>query len=253
VTCRGEGNYGELGDGQTNSVNFSAPIALPSPATALAGGDRFSCALLAGNQYSCWGRDTWGTLGNGPDSLEAQFFAPAPIALPGPGLASQVSGGSEFSCAVLTDGQVSCWGTNTFGQLGVVLAAGVTFRATAAPVVLPSSGTATKITTGTNHACALLTSGRVACWGANFNGQTGNPGLVPVPTLVNLPGSATATDINAGDSHTCAVLASGAVSCWAHSPSTAHHSVPVSRQRDQQQRSRYAAAMAFLRPHRRAC
>ena len=74
---------------------------------------------------------------------------------------------------------------------------------------------ATQVATGTNHACALLSTGGVACWGDNAYGQLGN-GASPSDSTVPVPvsGITTATAIEAGAAHTCARLSSGAISCW---------------------------------------
>ncbi len=68
---------------------------------------------------------------------------------------------------------------------------------------------------GDNHACVLLTTGNVRCWGRNDQKQLGNstnPGdnLTPVD-VVGLSG---VTQITAGALFTCAVVTTGAVKCW---------------------------------------
>lgn len=72
---------------------------------------------------------------------------------------------------------------------------------------------------GVSHTCALLSGGRVRCWGANSSGQLGTgaatdlraqkPWLNPIVGL-GAPVSALA----AGRAHTCGLLADGAVRCW---------------------------------------
>ena len=63
------------------------------------------------------------------------------------------------------------------------------------------SFSAVAITVGTSHACALLDSGAIECWGGNFYGQA------------DAPGGAFST-VSAGGWHTCGLRASGAVVCW---------------------------------------
>ncbi len=80
--------------------------------------------------------------------------------------------------------------------------------------VLGEPISATKLAAGDHHACAVLISGEVICWGQNSSGQLGdgNPSLrgiaVAVPHITN------ATAISAGQNFSCALLAEGHVMCW---------------------------------------
>jgi alpha-tubulin suppressor-like RCC1 family protein len=71
-----------------------------------------------------------------------------------------------------------------------------------------------RVTVGALHACAVLGSGQVQCWGHNDQGQLGNGTVTTstVPTAV--PGISTAVAVTAGNKHTCALLADGTVQCW---------------------------------------
>lgn len=60
---------------------------------------------------------------------------------------------------------------------------------------------AISVATGQSHSCALLLDGRIACWGADSNGQTDAPAGVFVA-------------IDAGIHHTCAIDPDGAATCW---------------------------------------
>jgi alpha-tubulin suppressor-like RCC1 family protein len=152
-----------------------------------------------------------------------------------------VAAGSSHTCALLTGGTVRCWGNNPDGQIGDGTS-GVN-RLTPATVIISANTPLTNavaIAAGSNHTCALLAGGTVACWGGNDAGQlgTGTAGadrLTPatVNTSPNTP-LTNAVAITAGSAYTCALQAVGTVRCWGNnvfgelgSGDTAPSSVPV--------------------------
>ena len=62
---------------------------------------------------------------------------------------------------------------------------------------------AVAISVGDEHACALLNSGAIECWGNNDSGQTDAP-------------SGTFREIGAGASHSCGLRENGAIVCWGY-------------------------------------
>jgi len=83
-----------------------------------------------------------------------------------------------------------------------------------------------RISAGLHHACAVLDSGDVTCWGQGAQGALGYGNTANIGDtetvaqnpvgggLVALPGGAKATAVAAGNSSTCALLATGRVTCW---------------------------------------
>jgi alpha-tubulin suppressor-like RCC1 family protein len=146
---------------------------------------------------------------------------------------NNIRAGETHTCALLSTGDMRCWGNSTFGQLGygnnqsvgASTAAGTLYPYPYSAGDVPLMGKATKIAVGQNHTCALLDSGFVRCWGKNEFGQLGlnskqNVGDADKITnfgYVNLGGIATA--ITAGYNHTCALLETGNVRCWGHNAS----------------------------------
>jgi len=136
----------------------------------------------------------------------------------------KLSAGSFHTCAITDSGVVKCWGNNKMGQLGVE---NLPFSNIPVEVNLPSK--ALDISAGGNngdfiyegHSCAVLDSGQVECWGANFYGQLGS-GCMNMLSCANssspvyvegLPTEEIAS-ISAGFLHNCALTVSGAVYCW---------------------------------------
>jgi MYXO-CTERM domain-containing protein len=71
-----------------------------------------------------------------------------------------------------------------------------------------------QIAAGGHHACALLASGEVWCWGANYYGQIAPPGAPASSTPVRVEGIPLAAAISSGQDHNCIVARDGSVRCW---------------------------------------
>lgn len=82
-------------------------------------------------------------------------------------------------CAATTLGNVYCWGYNASGQAGD----GTKDHAYKAVKVAGLPAPVAQVKTTPDATCALLTTGKVFCWGSNFYGQLGN-GKLKVASLV---------------------------------------------------------------------
>ena len=207
VKCWGSNFDGEVGDGTT--INRYTPvdvINLSSNVTAISIGWRYSCALTTSGGIKCWGLNSTGQLGDGSvknrlkpvdvDGLESGVIA--------------ISAGGAHACALLETGKVRCWGNNHGGQLGDGTN---TDRLTPVDVV-GLEDVVKSISAGAGYTCALMESGGIKCWGANYAGQLGNGSLLNSSTPVDVVGlPEPATQIATG-SHNCALLTSGALYCW---------------------------------------
>jgi alpha-tubulin suppressor-like RCC1 family protein len=164
------------------TTDRSTPIDVPGLAgavSAVAAGGRHTCALLTTGAVSCWGYNEYGQLGDGTTS-----DSPTPVAVAGLGSGVRaITTGGNFSCALKTDGGVSCWGLNAAGQLGDGTYADS--RSSPVEVVgLPSGVTA--IAAGFYHICAITKDGGVTCWGGNDSGQLGIGTTVDSPTMTGV-------------------------------------------------------------------
>ena len=204
--CWGRNNWGQLGNGSTEL--FSAPLSVSgiSTATAISAGSDVTCALLSDGTVKCWGDNESGQLGDGSTTHSS-----TPVAVSGISTATAISAGGYHTCALLSGGTVECWGYNYYyGQLGN----GSTDWSSTTPVAVSGISTATAISAGYQHTCAILSGGTVKCWGANGAGQLGNGTTTNSSTPVTVSGITTAIAISAGEIHTCALLSSGTVKCW---------------------------------------
>lgn len=79
--------------------------------------------------------------------------------------------GTDFSLALLSDGQVMSWGSNDSGQLGRPTKNNID---DGTPTIIPGLTHITSISATNKHALALDADGSVFAWGSNFTGQIGD-------------------------------------------------------------------------------
>ena len=124
-----------------------------------------------------------------------------------------IHSGNNFSCLIVSDGTVKCWGLNTSGQLGD----GTNYGPRLLPTTVTNLSGAVSLALGESHACALLSNGTVKCWGDNTYGQLGDGTktnrTIPV-TVSGLTGVSSLADSHYGASRSCATLINGSVKCW---------------------------------------
>jgi hypothetical protein len=140
--------------------------------------------------------------------------------------------GLTETCALLDNHGIKCWGANVFGSLGTgdMCARGAQAQmGNALPFIdLGAGRTATALSSGRYHSCAILDDGTVKCWGfrtltgfplppaaANQVGIGDEPGEMgdALPALDLGPGRK-ATQIACGYGSSCALLDDGSARCW---------------------------------------
>lgn len=178
-------------------------------------GNNHTCAIAqdgtdsATRRAYCWGRNSDGQLGNesttdslipiAVDTTAARavvmrtpspcggWFQPSctPVvdvpAKPASSLMNKtivdISAGNGFTCALTSEGLVSCWGRNSDGQLGNNSTSSATV-----PTAVSRSGAYTSTTMkklavvkgDSTTMCAITTTDDGVCWGKSDVGQTGN-------------------------------------------------------------------------------
>lgn len=181
LRCWGSNEFGQLGDGTT--TDRLTPVAVggaSSSARAIRSSQFHNCSTTLTGTMACWGDNDWGQLGTG--DVRARRF-PTPVTGLGTGRPTAIAAGVQSSCAVAS-GAVRCWGANDFGQLGD----GTRIPRLAPTPVLGISRGGAQVGAGARHACALLTSGRIKCWGDNGLGQLGNGTTIDSLTPVLVAG-----------------------------------------------------------------
>lgn len=185
-------------------------------------GGLHSCAILNGGRVRCWGQGHFGVLGYGNtedigDDEHPYVAGDVPLG----GAAVELALGNAHTCALLETGAVRCWGAaDASGYPGLGTVGDDETPAAVGDVDL--GGPASTIAAGAQHTCAILSHGRVRCWGRGYDGSLGYPD--PNRTVIGddeTPAAAgdvdvggTAISLTCGNGHTCALLSTGAVRCW---------------------------------------
>jgi alpha-tubulin suppressor-like RCC1 family protein len=201
----GQNQYGELGDG--TFVSSTTPVKVfgldGNSVTDLVASWGDTGALLSNGNYFDWGFNSSGQLGDGSRDPSA-----APVEVDLPGSASQVAQGGSLdtngqTLAILSDGEVYGWGSDSYGQLGSDSRLDhARADVTDSPVrIYPPDGvTYETVASGGETSYAISDRGDVYAWGGNKDGQVGdgNTRNVSQPILVESGVSlisATATDV----------------------------------------------------------
>lgn len=218
VQCWGSNQYGKLGNGTGNSLitytSVPGNVVGINTATAISAGGNHTCALLANGQVKCWGWAASGQTGHGEilDGTSAHYAA-TPVEVVGIDNAIAITSGSGHSCALLATGSIKCWGSNKNGIIGTGSLAVSNY---AVPESVINITNAIAIGAGSDHNCAVLTSGLVQCWGWNNRYQVSSAVYGSTATPSTVPGIQDATKVAAGITHSCALLTNGDVKCWGY-------------------------------------
>ncbi len=170
----GRSKWHEFGAPADGGVDLFAPThmnwGLDSKPRTIAAYENHLCAILEDTTVACWGNNASGQAGSAAIGTLPQdptrIRDTNGVNLVG---ATLIAVGQQSSCAS-TATKVYCWGSNAYGQLGVVLEAGTnSFLA----LEVNSAGTqsARAISLGDRHAC--LVTNKIWCWGENTKSQLG--------------------------------------------------------------------------------
>lgn len=178
VTCWGRNDAGQLGYAHVNRVGddelpqSAGPVMVGWPASSVAAAYASTCALSALGAVRCWGNSANGECGYASTMNVGDGETPASQGdVDVGGVVVDVNAGP---CALLDNGTMRCWGWGATGALGHGNTASIGDDETpasagdidlGAPAVLQHSDGI--------HACALLSTGDLVCWGANQAGQLG--------------------------------------------------------------------------------
>jgi alpha-tubulin suppressor-like RCC1 family protein len=126
--------------------------------------------------------------------------------------AISIATGSQRTCAVLSSGEVDCWGGDEFGALGN----GTDGMPSLTPDRVSGITTATSVSSNVFNSCVVLSGGGVDCWGENKYGQLGDGSESSSSIPVSVSGIDDATAVSVSEQNACAVLAAGQIECWGY-------------------------------------
>jgi hypothetical protein len=188
VRCWGYNFNGQLGYGHTNNIGDNelprdaGPVDIGGSVSALTAGSYHTCALLDSGEVRCWGLNSAGQLGYGNTIAIGDTESPRAAGVVDTGDdVIQIAAGGVHTCALLSSGQVRCWGGNGNGQLGYGHTSNIGDTERPAEVGhVEAGGTLAQLDLGANHSCVLNGSGKVRCWGQNASGQLGHGHTIPI-------------------------------------------------------------------------
>jgi alpha-tubulin suppressor-like RCC1 family protein len=125
----------------------------------------------------------------------------------------QLALGVNHTCALQSNHEVVCWGSNAFGELGYGIKIPIgTYKPLKVGALVGKP--VVEIAAGDRHSCARTEADEIWCWGSNSAGQLGTAPSPdePNPVLSSASGRQ-ASALALGSLHSC-ILANSAVYCW---------------------------------------
>ena len=199
MRCWGADTRGALGDSAVSSTAEEV-VVVPAANAVLAFGNT-TCAINdADGKARCFGSNEdgqHGIEGGGPSNLirdssdHASSASTSKVYNTDITTATAISGSEQAACLLEAAGTLVCWGALQLTG-GGYMAAATPSSASRYTIDRMNSGyvsTATAVTVGNDHACVLLSSGAIKCWGDNTNGQLGkgDNSAASIPTTVTVP------------------------------------------------------------------
>lgn len=208
VRCWGFRVNGQRWTGEESGAFDASPVVfrgLRAAPASLAVGSFHACAVLESGAPACWGFNENGQLGTGTTAS-----ATVARAVDLGARTSSLALGDLHSCA-RAGGRVKCWGHSWF-VLGGTINSTVTWTPQAIGLIEPAA----QLAVGRGTTCAVLESGRVACWGVPLGVEGADP--APASFVDGFPSRV--RKIALGMDHACAILDTGEVWCWGNNRAT---------------------------------
>jgi len=154
--CWGYNHNGQVGDGTYTDRHIPVKIGERNDWQTISTGSYHSCGI-AGGELFCWGDNYNGLIGD-HTVTETKINTPLKI---GTGIDWEKIESEGFSNCGIAGGELFCWGSNTYGQVGD----GSTENRKN-PVRIGTDSNWNKLSLGINYSCAQADD-NIFCWGTN--------------------------------------------------------------------------------------
>ena len=204
----GNGESGQLGNGEMLSYSHPVRVLIDIPISQIAAGQRHSLILGVNRQVYGFGSNKYGQI-NKNDPIIKQL---TPIPIPNLSDILLIADGGNHSLALKADNSVLARGKNDFGQCGKP----PTHNKKQLPTIVDTGlKKIIGLAAGDHHSLALLEDGIVIAWGANIHGQLGNGTWINYSSdPVKVENLTKIVSIAAGGEHSIALRSDGTVWTW---------------------------------------
>ncbi len=198
--CWGKNSLGQLGDGTRTDSNYKVPVVGTQVWEKTASQWVNSYGIDDHGVLWGWGSNQYyGLPGN-----STSFVTTRPVVVSDTDYFIQVASFNLTECALTVDGKLYCWGANYNGQVGVGYA-----EKLVSSLQLIKNRDSTgwiSVSVGNVHTCAIDENLQLWCWGDNYYGEYGEPGVSNLsPGKIGAFGT-TVDQVTAMSYGTCALL-----------------------------------------------
>jgi hypothetical protein len=181
-------------------------------------GNDFACAATQLGEVFCWGKNDVGQLGVATPHIYDGGYHTAlnPVKVAGLSGVVSVASSTAHTCAVRSDGEVWCWGSNGSGQSGQ---SGTNNQLV--PAKVNGLPLASSVYTQGVTSCAITRAAELWCWGNSPYYLFGIPAVgapvVSLETPERIAGLSGVSSMAMSNRFACAFDVSGQVYCWGNS------------------------------------
>ena len=147
----------------------------------IAAGTSHACGLRTDDTVTCWGENSSGQADAPAGTFKTVTVGGESYENPETSIVHYVG----HSCGLRSDGTMTCWGDDSYGEAD------------------GPAGTFKTVAAATAGTCGLRSDGTITCWGADWTG------------LVDAP-AGTFKDVVVGASHACGLRNDGTITCWGY-------------------------------------